>query len=477
MQDSHSSLHEDWQGLGIRHSRCAGLDISSSFHCCYFPPHLVKAAEANQADGGLVINFEADQLGLQALAAALSLHGVEQVVMESTGTYWYGAHRLLSQQGFKVCLVNPRHAKNIAGRKTDEQDARWLCRLHSYGLLRASFVVSEDFQDLRDLMRQRDLLLKDRSRQVLLMTKLLDQMNVKVHKVISDLSGSTGMAIVRFIAQGVPPRATNWERFHNALMKVDRATFVRTLQADYSHCTCFLLAQHLAQYDLLNEHIGAIDRYGERLLVAKIEGLAQADLAAEQEQDFIRPLMTKTGRKRKTAASKNTPLYDQHYYLQELLGVDMTTLPGMQTQSLLEILAELGTDMEQKFPTAAHFTSWLQLSPNPKISAGKVIGKKRVSSVNRVHAVFRNCAFSLANSSGYFGQFYRSIKRKSNGKTANKALARKLAVIFYKMFIHKTAYDEERLTNPQLVQQRKLARLKRQARLFGYQLVLKQTTQ
>lgn len=474
MQGSNFTTSMDWEGLQMQHRFCAGLDLSSTFHCVYIPPHLVQADQANVPDGGRVVNFDSDQTGLEQLAAELITYGVQQVVLESTGIYWFGVYRVLMHHQIEVCVVNPRHAKNIAGRKTDENDARWLCRLHAYGLLKASFVAGQECWELRDLMRQRDHLIKDRSRYALKITKELDQMNVKLHKVISDLTGKTGMAIIRLIAQGVPSADTDWKQFHHAKLKVSAEDFVRSLQGDFSRYGCFLLAQHLDSYDRIQQQIDALDEYAERILFCQVEGVEPEDLEQQlrqqEHQGFIRPLRTKSGALRKSAASKNAPLFDQAYYLQQIWGVDMTTLPGMETQTLLNIFAELGADLQHKFPSAAHFVSWLQLSPNNKISAGKVIGKKRVTSVNRVHVLFRNCAYSLSNSKGYFGQFYRSIKMRKNGKTANKALACKLAKIFYVMLTTKQPYDPDRQPNKEQQQARSLKRLEKQAQKLGFTL-------
>jgi transposase len=477
MKDTAFVTIADWEGIRVMNDRCCGLDLSSSFHCAYLPPHLVGEAERNFGDGGLVKDFNSDHPSLEELATWLKSHGVKQVVMEATGIYWFGVYRVLHRQGFELCVVNPKHSKHIAGRKTDENDARWLCRLHCYGLLKASFVVEESMWELRDLMRQRDSLIKDRTRYVQYMISQLDQMNVKLHKVISDVTGKTGMAVIRCIAQGRPGQDMDWSKFYNPRLQKPVEEFVRVLQGDYRVCGCFQLNQALRLYDCLSEQIEEVDRYVERILFCQSQGIDQPEVkedlrhSQEQaEQGFLRPLMGKRGKPVATAKSKNTPLYDQAAYLKDLLGVDMTTLPGIESATVLDIVAEIGYNLKDKFATQHHFTSWLQLSPKPKISGGKQIGKHKVTSVNRVHVLFRNCAYSLANSKGYFGQYYRSIKMRSNGKTANKALARKLACLFYLMITEKQPFDESRLQDPQQQQQKYLQKLQRMARKAGYEL-------
>lgn len=472
MQDNNLSRLADWAGIGAQHLNCAGLDLSSTFHCVYIPPHLLEEGQSNYKDGGLIANYDTNATDLEALSAKLKSHGVAQVVMEATGVYWFGVFEVLDKAGFEVCVVNPNHAKTIAGRKTDEGDARWLCRLHTYGLLRNSFIPEREIWPLRSLLRQRSALLEDRSRYALRMQKELDAMNVKVHKVVSDITGATGLAIIEHIAAGVPAAGTDWAKFHNKMMKASQEDFVKALRGSFTPTGCFLLGQHLSAYRALSKQIEEVDRLVERHLFCQAEGV---EIEALQEQapkdEFIRPLRGKGGKKLSTADSKNAPLYNQAHYLEQLLGVNATTIPGMGPQTILEVLAETGVDLAKPFPSAGHFTSWAQLSPNDKISAGKKIGSKRVTNANRVHQVFRQCAYSLSGSKGYFGQFYRSLKIRKSGKKANKALARKLAVIFYHVVTKKEPYDEQKVIPQKASKEKALKRLRQKAAAEGYSLV------
>lgn len=459
--------------MGVQHLNCAGMDLSSTFHCVYIPPHLLEEGQSNYRDGGLIVNFDTNTTDLEALGAKLQSHGVRQVVMEATGNYWFGIFEILDNQGLEVCVVNPNHAKNIAGRKTDEADARWLCRLHTYGLLRNSFIPDREIWPMRSLLRQRGTLLEDRSRYALRMQKELDGMNVKIHKVISDITGSTGLAIIDYIAGQVPAADKNWSVFHTNRMKVSQEDFVKALRGSFTPTGCFLLGQHLSAYRSLTVQIEEIDRLVERHLLCQVEGLAMEVLEEQAPQDqFIRPLKGKRGRKLSTAESKNAPLYEQAYYLEQLLGVDATTIPGMGPQTILEVIAETGIDLSMSFPSAGHFTSWSQLASNDKISAGKKIGSKRITNANRVHQIFRQCAYTLSGSKGYFGQFYRSLKVRKSGKKANKALARKLAVVFYHVVTKKEPYDEQKVRPQQNSKEKLVRRLRKKAAAEGYELVL-----
>ena len=467
MQDT---LFSDWANMNALNHACCGIDLSSTFHCAFLPPYLVDPIDETTEGRGKIFNFDCDTTGLEALADCLEHYGVEQVVMEATGNFWFGVYEILNRRGLKVCVANPLHARNIAGRKTDEADAEWLCRLHTFGLLRSSFIPEQEAWELRALMRQRDNAIKDRSTYVLRIQKELDAMNVKLHKVISDTMGGAGMAIVRHIAGGVPAADTDWCSFRTPNLRSNEEDFERALKGSYTGYGCFLLSQHLEMYDKLTAQIESLDRYAERILFATTQGLTDEQLENLPQDEFLRPLRGKRGQLLKRTTSKNAPLYDQASYLKEIIGVDVTKIPGMGAQTVLNIISETGTDLGSQFASAAHFASWLQLSPNQKFSGGKQLGHKRVTNANRVHQLFRDCSYSLQNSKTYFGQFYRSLKMRSNGKNANKAVAHKLCVIFYNMVTRQQEYDESKVVPKANTEERKLRKLIAQARKMGLQL-------
>jgi len=468
MQDS---VFSSWAAMDTLNQTCCGLDLSSTFHCAFIPPHLADSTDEEASVYGQIFNFDCDTTGLLALADQLERCGVKEVVMEATGNFWFGVYEVLNSRGFEVCVANPLHARNIAGRKTDEADAEWLCRLHTFGLLRGSFIPREDAWELRALMRQRDNLIKDRSSYVLRIQKELDSMNVKLHKVVSDTMGATGKDIIRLIAQGVPPLNTDWSAFRQKNMRSSEEEFERALKGSYTKYNCFLLAQHLEAYDNLTQQIDELDRYAEQILFSVTQGISEVEIADLPGDRFIRPLKGKRGQLLKNAASKNAPLYDQNFYLKQLIGVDVTKIPGIGGQTALNIISETGVDLGQRFDSAAHFSSWLQLAPNPKVSGGKQLGYKRVTNANRVHQIFRDAAYSLQNSKTYFGNFYRSLKMRSNGKNANKAVAHKLSVIFYNMITRQEEYDESKVLPKADVELKKRRKLQAQARKLGLELV------
>lgn len=472
MQGSDFSRLAEWTEFGTQNLQCAGMDLSSTFHCVYIPPHLLDDGQPNTKDGGLILNFETTTKDLKGLGDKLKSFGVKQVIMEATGTYWFGVFEILDELGFEVCVINPKHARNIAGRKTDEADAHWLCRLHTFGLLRNSFIPTRDIWPLRSLLRQRATLLEDRTRYALRMQKELDAMNVKIHKVISDITGATGLSLIDYIAGDVPAADTDWSAFYNKRMKTSQEDFVKSLHGSFTPTGCFLLAQHLSAYRTLTSQVEELDRRIERYLFCQVEGLEMEDIEGKApKEEFIRPLIGKRGQKLTKTKSKNAPLYNQRYYLEQLLGVDVTTIPGIGPQKALEVIAEIGADFGKSFPSAGHFTSWAMLSPNDKISGGKKIGSKKVTNANRVHQIFRQCAYSLSSNKGVFGQKYRSLKVRKSGKKANKAIARQLAVIFYHVVTKKEPYDEQKVIPKKTSKERKLKRLRKNAATEGYRLV------
>lgn len=468
MQDTHS-FSATMTGFELLHPRCAGLDLSSTFHVSYLPSHLLlPGEEANRLNGGRCEPHQGHTTGLIALKDYLLAHGVTSVILECTGVFWFGVYEVLTKAGLEVCAINPAHASTIAGRKTDENDAEWLCRLHTYGLLRASFVPSDEVWALRSLSRHRQQLIEDRSSYVLRCQKELDAMNIKLHKQISNIMKGNGRGVLDFIAQGVPADGTDWLAFYNPRFKCDEEEFVLALKGSYSSHRCLLLKHHLATYDHLTEMIDEAARQIEIELYALEEQLDPQQIRQQRqgETEFIRPLLNKrTGKKRTKGRSVNEPLFELNDYLQSMLGVDPATIPGIGEQSVLQLVAELGVDLKARFTTSAHFCSWLQLAPNQKISAGKVIGHGRTTNAGQAHQIFRDCAYGLSHDKGPLGQKLRSLKIRKSSVKAYKALAHKLAKLYYQVVTTQQPYDENKLRRPQddeRKRQRQIDKLERQ---------------
>jgi transposase len=399
--------------------------------------------------------FTAD---LHALADWLQACGITTVAMESTGVYWIPIYELLEERGFQVFLVNARHLKNVPGKKTDVLDCQWIQQLHTFGLLRASFRPAQDMCALRAYVRHRDNLIRYRSAHVLHMQKALAQMNVQLTLVLSDITGETGMRIIRAIVAGErDPQKLAQFRHHRCAKS--EAEITRALTGHYRPEHVFELKQSLALYDFYTDQIKACD----------------AELAAKYTA--IKPVVDITAHplpetpKSKHSKPKNSPNYDLRTYLYQMAGVDLTTVDGLNSVLVQDILADIGLDMSQ-WPDDKHFTSWLRLAPHNDISGGKVLRSKTGKTTNRAARAFRLAAQAVSRSQTALGAFFRRMRAKHGAAKAIIATACKIARIVYHMLKDKREYvDHGADYYEHKYQDQVLKRLKRQAAQLGMQLV------
>jgi transposase len=393
------------------------------------------------------------------LADWLTACRITTVVMESTGVYWIPLFQILEARGFAVALVNARHAKNVPGRpKTDRFDCQWLQRLHSYGLLASSFRPPEAICQLRSLVRHRDSLLQMSAKHIQHMQKSLDQMNLHLHHVISDITGVTGLRIIRAIVAGErDPRALALYRDYR--IKSSEDTIAKALEGDYRTEHVFTLTQSLALYDFTQQQITLCDQEIEHVLDT-------FDALVDPEVSPIPPPTT-THRQ----PQRNEPAFDLRTHLYRITGVDLTQVPGLQAPTIHIVLSEVGLDMS-KWPTDKHFASWLGLCPDNRISGGKVLatGSRRVQ--NRASRALRMAAQSLRTSPSYLGAFFRRMRSKLGPAKATTATAHKLAKILYHMLKEKTPYRERGAEYYRHKDhERKLRQLRKQAKHLGFDLV------
>lgn len=438
------------QQLDMINPNAAGIDVASE--------EMWVCVPEDRADT-TIRRFGAFTCDLYGIAEWLQACEVTSVAMESTGVYWIPLYQILEERGFEVCLVNARQLKNVSGRpKTDRLDCRWIQRLHSYGLLLASFRPDDETCQLRSLLRHRDAVIRGAARHIQHMQKALHQMNVLLDKVISDITGVTGTAIIQKILEGEHDPVT-LARLRNPHIKSTEAEIVKALEGDYRDEHLFVLQQAFEAYRFAQQQIHACDQTIE-IWLQKTE---KAIEVAEQ------PLPPATlGRKK---AQGNEPTYEARSYLYEIYGVDLTQIPGFQASTVQTLLSEVGLDLT-KWKTEKHFTSWLGLCPNLKRSGGKDQSSQTRKVQSRAALAFRNAARPLARSSSYLGAFYRRMKARLGKAKALTATARKLAVIFYNMVKHGTSYKElgeDYYLKQQ--KQRQLARLKKQATLLGFDLI------
>jgi transposase len=424
----------------------AAVDIGSREHMAAVNPDVTDAP---------VRAFGTFTHDLHDLAAWFKSHGVTSVAMESTGVYWIPAYEILEQHGFEVILVNARYAKNVPGRKTDVSDASWLRQLHSYGLLRGSFRPSAKIATLRAYLRQRERLVEYAAAHIQHMQKALMEMNLQLHHVVSDITGVTGMRIIRAIVAGerdLDMLASYRDvRCHSSVETIKAA-----LNGNDREEHIFALTQSLELYDFYQSKMLECDRHLEVTL---------ATLAADQEHDLRK--MPKVRTKRKQV---NAPSFDVRAALFGLLGVDLTQIHGMGPSLSLKLVGECGTDL-RAWPSAKHFTSWLCLAPGNKISGGKVLSSRTRRSSSRAAALLRLAAVTIGRSDTALGAFYRRLAARAGKAKAVTATARKIAVLFYNTLRHGMTYEdpgashyEERYRN------RVLGNLKRRAKSLGYDL-------
>jgi transposase len=439
------------QTLEVMRPMVAGIDIGSEEHFVCGPA---------DGDGERQVRaFRATTTELRAMAAWLLEQGVESVAMESTYLYWIPVYEVLEEAGLEVVLVNARMLHNVPGRKTDVQDCQWLQRLHSCGLLRGSFRPRDAICRLRALQRQRANLIEARSRCVQWMQKALDQMNVRVHRAVSDLTGHTGMAIVRAIVAGErDPLRLAALRDKSCRKSVEQ--IAEHLAGNWREEHVFNLSMSMRLFD---ETDRAIADYDARLL-REIEELQPEDRRTEAVPPHPNTGKEKVIRKRGDQSLREA--------LWRFAAVDLTTIDGISAHSAQVILTELGSDLNA-FPSEHHFVSWLRLCPRVAVSGGKPLKKRRNGiGASRVAAALRMAAVSIQRSKTALGAAFRRTARHKGAAVAVFSTARKLAQYVYRLIRHGRAYvDIGEAQYQALFRRRQINALTQTAKTLGFALV------
>lgn len=431
----------------------AGLDIGAEE---------IYACVSQDRDSESVRVFPTFTVDLYALADWLQTCGVDTVAMESTGIYWIPIYEILEERGFEVFLVNAYQIKNVSGRKTDILDCQWIQQLHTYGLLRASFRPSEDIRALRSLVRHRDNLIRYRSSHVQHMQKALNTMNLKLTNVVSDITGVTGLKIIRDIVAGVhDPKELARHRDYRC--KRSEEEIAKSLHGNYRAEHIFELRQALELFDFYNQQIKACDTEIENLYAAFDP---QVDLDEK-------PLLPTKKSHRKPR--RNEPDFDLRSYLYQMTGVDLTRIDGIDVLTAQTVISEIGLDMS-KWKSVKHFASWLGLSPNNQITGGKIIKRSTKRTTNRAAQALRIAAFGLTHSDSALGVFYRRMRAKHGAPKAITATAHKLARIIYFMLKRREEYvDPGASYYQEKYRERVVKNLERKAEKLGYKLVPNET--
>lgn len=450
---SHKQEHQphkvvDLNNLAQLNLNAAGLDIGAE---------AIYACVPQGRDRESVRCFKTFTADLRVLADWLCQCQITTVAMESTGIYWIPVYEILAARGLAVYLVNARHIKNVTGRKTDVLDCQWIQQLHTYGLLQASFRPGEDICALRTLVRQRDMLISYRAGHIQHMQKALEQMNLKLTEVVADITGVTGMTIIRAILRGErDPQVLAEYRQPGCARSVEE--IAHALEGHYRTEQIFALRQAVELYDCYTQALQACDQQLE------------ARYSDFKPQIDITHTPLPQPRQRPRPGKDNTPTFDLRACLYQMTGVDLTQIDGVNVLTAQKVISEIGLDMD-KWPTVKQFTAWLNLCPNNQITGGKVIKRGRKKVHNNAAQALRMAAQSLNRSQSALGAYYRRMRAKHGPAKAAVCAAHKLARIIYFMLKNKSSYHDIGATQyEERYRERQLRNLQRQAQRLGFHL-------
>jgi transposase len=408
-------------------------------------------------DNETVRSFPTFTADLEQLAEWLASCGIETVAMESTGVYWIPLYEMLESRGFEVCLINARHLKNVDGRKTDVLDCQWIQQLHTYGLLQGSFRPPQEICAIRTIVRQREMLIGYRASHIQHMQKALHLMNLQLTNVLTDITGVTGMKIIRDVVAGIHD-PYQLAQHRDTRCSKSEAEIIKSLEGNYRREHLFALKQAVELYDSYGRKIEECDK--------ELEALYQEfDPPQKRDQASSRPPKPRTAKRRKNQAH-----FDLAASLYQVVGVDLTQIDGIEALTAQTIISEIGLDMS-RWPTVKHFTSWLGLSPRNEVTGGKVKRRGTRKTQNRANTALRLSAQTLARSDNALGAFYRRIRARHGPAKAITATAHKLARIVYYMLKRRKDYvDPGSGYYEQQQRERAIRNLRRRATKLGFTL-------
>jgi len=444
-------------GLTMVHCNAGGIDVGNESHFVAVPA---------DRDANPVREFGCWTAALSEMAEWLKSCRIDTVAMQATGVYWIALYDILEQHGLRVVLVNAQHTKNVPGRKTDVQECQWLMKLHTYGLMRDSFRLQQDMEYVRTIWRVRDRHVKDAGREVQPMQKALTKMNIQLANVISDISGTSGQAIVTAVLKGErdPHKLADMADYR---VKASREEVARSLEGNWRDDVLFELQQAVDSYHFAHRQMQECD---EKLTLYLASLPARTlDIPARTEGA---PETAAQKRKKARKPRDNEPRTDMKVELKRICGVDLTSIDGVSVMTAFTVISEIGTDMS-RFQDEDHFTSWMGLAPSKDISSGKIVGRGKKKVQNRVAVVLRTAATSLLGSDTHLGARYRHLRRQlPTVKAAVKAMARYLAVLIYRLLTKGEAWVDrgaEQFERHRL--ERELASLTSKARAKGFVLI------
>ena len=447
------------EGLPIFRANVAGIDLGSKKHWVCAPKLGGQGRE--------VESFGATTPELERMAAWLKERNVESVAMESTGVYWVAPQEVLERHALEVVLVDTRQLARVPGRKkkTDPVDCQWIQRLHSCGLLTGAFRPVEQVCMLRTLVRDKAILVAETGDWLRRMQKSLDQMNVRVHRAVSDIDGATGMAIVRAIVGGERD-ARQLAKLRDPHCHQSEEAIAEQLSGHWRADHLFTLEQTLKMYEAIQERIAAY----EREIMRKLAEMEREECRGKEAPKLNNPNKAKAIKKR-----GEEPLRQALY---RISGVDLTGIDAIGVETVQLVISEYGTDLSM-FPTEKQFVSHITLAPHKPTSGGKPVKKrkKRGSASSRVAAGLRMAALSLRNSKTALDAYYRHVAARKGGDAAVFATARKLATLIYRLLRWGQPYlDAGAAAYEKRCQEGRIKRLTASAKDLGYQLTPLATT-
>jgi transposase len=438
--------------------KAAGIDIGSRSHFVAVP---------EGCDEPCVREFKSFTAELNKLADWLESCDIETVAMESTGVYWIPLFELLESRGFKVSLVDARRVKNVSGRKTDIEDCQWLQELHTYGLLSSAFRPEESVCALRSYLRRRSMLIEQRSRHILHMQKAMSQMNIQLHHVLSDITGDTGMKIIRAIVAGErSPKTLSSYRDRRCKSSVE--IIESSLTGNYRDEHLFALKQSLELYDVYQDKIGWCNEAIELQLKA-FKDVEREDVKAKQSDE--KADLGRVKKKSKSHCKNGITSFNVKSELKRMLGVDLTAIPGIEATSALKIISEIGLDLS-RWSNSKQFANGLGLCPGNRVSGGKRLSGRSKRTSNQAASALRLAASTLYQSDSALGAFFRRLKARLGAPKATTAAAHKLARIIFNMLKHGVEYIETGQNYYETQYRDRLVKnLKKRAHLLGFDLV------
>lgn len=404
--------------------RAAGIDVGSRFHWVSVGTQAEQSRE-----------FGVFTEDLHALCKWLKSKEVTTVAMESTGFYWKQLFVMLQSYGLEVYLVNASFTKHIQGRKpSDMSDSQWIWKMHSVGLLPASFQPDSFTEELRTYVRHRSRLIEGAAQCVNRIQKCMTLMNIQLPIVLSDITGKSGTAIIEAILSG-ERNGEKLAQLADRRVKADQATLAKALTGFWRADHLFELEQHWEMYHNYQKQIDKCDERIDILLATRVQATGQAELVPSQK---------------KKTQGKNDPNFELATYVFQLSdGVDLLEVDGVGVNLIMTLLSEVGMDLS-KFPTAKHFVSWLSLSPNKKVSGGKLLSSKTRNNKSRLRKAFKQTAIGVSRKKDCtLAHFYRRMAAKHGKGTAITATARKIAIIVYNMLTKGEAYQPQQLAEYQ----------------------------